>query len=80
MDEAVLDLLERLLSVRRELGERVYADAVERAVVGVGAAAHVEAERVALRHARRNREGNVVRLPRRGRPAVDPGGTSDGDV
>ena len=67
MDEAVLDLLERLVTVRRELGETVYQDAVERAVIGVGVAAHIEAERVALRHARlRPDGGNVIRLPRRG--------------
>ncbi|MCJ2082487.1 hypothetical protein [Methylobacterium sp. J-090] len=83
MDEAVLDLLERLVTVRRELGENVYQDAVERAVIGVGVAAHIEAERVALRHARLRPVGNVISLPARqplretAGQARAPGGDND---
>ncbi|POR42181.1 hypothetical protein [Methylobacterium sp. V23] len=78
MDEGTLDLLARLVTVRRELGEVVYQDALERAVIGVGVAAHIEAERVALRHARVHPEGNVVRLPRRHVSLEGASGGGDG--
>ncbi|MBI1691044.1 hypothetical protein ABEV34_10545 [Methylorubrum rhodesianum] len=74
MDDEVLDLLGRLASVRREMGDAVYRDALERAVIGIGVAAHIEAERRALRHARLRPTGNVVLLPRRCPADLGPGG------
>ena len=78
MDERILDLLAALASIQRELGPAVYDDAVERARLGAAVAVHIEAERVALRHARRHPEGNVVRLPSRDPSRPPRRGGSDG--
>ena len=75
MDERVLDLLTALAAIQRELGPAVYDDAVERARLGVGVAAHIEAERRALRHRRRRRAGNVIACP--ASPAIGDDGHDD---
>ena len=68
MHEAIMALLGTFAEIERELGRKALEDVVERARVAVAHEIMVEAERRALPHRLRRREGNVVAFPTVGTP------------
>ena len=64
MDRRLVELASRLATVRETLGIRVYRIACQRALLAIGVAVHIEAERRARRRTARPRsEAVVVRFP-----------------
>ncbi|MBM0205275.1 hypothetical protein JNW90_21180 [Micromonospora sp. STR1s_5] len=67
--ELVAEVVLRLLRVRRRLGLAAFQEAADRALVGIGVAAHHEAERRAKKLTKRRRPPNpstsatVLRFP-----------------
>ena len=67
MDRCIVELASRLATVRETLGPRVYRIACQRALLAIGVAVHIEAERRARKRRRRVRpprsDAVVVRFP-----------------
>lgn len=63
MDDLLLKVLSRLVTIHDELGEESYQDAAHRALLAIALAAKVEAERSASIHQANVGEGVVVPFP-----------------
>ena len=63
MDDLLLKVLTRLVTIYETLGRRVFEDAARRALFGIGAAAKQEAERVAGKSSTGKTAAVVVPFP-----------------